>query len=120
MLLFLSSASKHVGKIALQTGANVLTDAASGKNFQKSFKNRLKETGSQLKRDAINEVQNVINTQTGSGRKRKKRSTTQHNQKQKKAKVQRTSIKPTKTKKPVRSRKTTKRRTFQDIFGSNQ
>lgn len=116
VLPYLTTASKHVGKIALQTGANVLTDTATGKSFQGSLRNRLQESGSQLKQDAINEVKKKINMQTGSGRKKRKRKTTPQNQKQKKAKLQ--SIKRSKSKNVVRSQKTTKRRTFQDIFGS--
>ena len=67
-LHFLSRASNHLGKAALKTGANVLADTASGQRFQDSLKNRVKETGRQLKRDAIN----TLTSQTGSGKKRRK------------------------------------------------
>ena len=71
-LPFLSRASNHIGKVALKTGANVLADTVSGERFQDSLKNRVKESGRQLKRDAINKLQNTLTSQTGSGRKRKR------------------------------------------------
>lgn len=107
-----------------KTGANVLADTASGQRFQDSLKNRVKETGRQLKRDAVDKLQNAITTQTGSGRKRKaqtqaeskdnKMSKTQTKAKQNN---QKEPIKNTKGKKTVTSNKARKPRTYQDIFG---
>ena len=123
VLPFLNQASNHIGKAALKTGANVLADTASGQRFQDSLKSRVKETGRQLKRDAVNKLQNAIATQTGSGRKRKaptqpntnnKKKNTQTQAKQKTNKVP---IKSTKGKKTATSKKTSKPRTYQDIFG---
>jgi hypothetical protein len=71
-LPFLTNASKQIGRAALQTGANVLADTASGQRFQDSLQNRVRETGVQLKRDMSNRLRNAISSQTGSGRKRKK------------------------------------------------
>ena len=114
---FLTSATKHLGKVALNTGANVLSDAATGKSFKDSVLNRLRESGEELKRDATKKVRSLVNHQVGSGRKRKKSQ--QENRSTKKSKPS-TRAKPTKRKaqsKPARSSKATKPRTFQDIFG---
>ena len=122
-LPFLSRASNHIGKAALKTGANVLADTASGQNFQDSLKTRVKETGRQLKRDAVNKIQNAITTQTGSGRKRKAPAKPNTNNKKKKTqtktkqKTKKEPIKNTKGKKAATSKKTSKPRTYQDIFG---
>ena len=121
-LPFLTSASKQVGKVALKTGANVLADAASGHRFQDSLKNRLKESGMELKRDVTQQVKNAMGNQTGSGKKRKRgeqRMSQQHKkQKQTKAKAKR--IKRKKPTPGIRSSKATKPRTFQDIFGTSK
>lgn len=120
VLPFLSNASKHVGKLALHTGANVLSDTASGKDFQSSLKTRLKESGNHLKQNTIKEAQNAIAEQIGSGRKRKRKGTLR-NVKQKKSKPSKSrSIKGSTTKKSTRTRKSTKLRTFKDIFGSSR
>ena len=125
-LPFLSRASNHIGKAALKTGANVLADTVSGQRFQDSLKNRVKETGRELKRDAVAKLQNAITTQTGSGRKRKAQTQTKNkdNKKQKNQtktkstqKNRKVPIKNTKGKKPVTSKKARKPRTYQDIFG---
>ena len=87
-LPFLSRASNHIGKVALKTGANVLADTVSGERFQDSLKNRVKESGRQLKRDAINKLQNTLTSQTGSGRKRK-RAPSKNNKPKKRQKTSR-------------------------------
>lgn len=119
-LPFLTSASKHVGKVALKTGANVLADAAGGQRFQDSLQNRLKESGMELKRDVTKQVKNAISSQTGTGKKRKRSQ-------QERSRVPRKKRKQTKAKpKRIRRKKSSKRattskaskpRTFQDIFG---
>ena len=132
-LPFLSNASKQIGKAVLKTGANVLADTASGQRFQDSFQNRVRETGMELRRNAAQKLQNVINSQTGSGRKRKqsrqdgrgsqkkrKQTPRKKKRKQKKGKQTVRKSKPIRRKKKqttVRSRKASKPRTYQDIFG---
>ena len=138
-LPFLSSASSQIGKVALKTGANVLADTVSGQRFQDSLKNRLRESGRELKRNAINKLQSTLASQTGAGKKRratsqskerskKRRKTVQNTTKQKKRKTaQQTAkqkkqkrskaIKHRKGKNSVSSQKARKPRTYQDIFG---
>ena len=140
-LPFLSSASSQIGKVALKTGANVLADTFSGQRFQDSLKNRLKESGRELKRDAINKLQSTLASQTGAGKKRratsqskerskKRRKTAQKTTKQKKRKTAQNtkttkpkkqkgskSIKRRKKQNSVSSQKARKPRTYQDIFG---
>lgn len=108
-LPFLSSASKNLGRAALKTGANVLTDVSEGADFGNSIRNRIKETSGSLKRAATNQVINALNNQTGSGNRRNKR---------KRSKSKTSTIKRRKITKSVRSSKAVKPRTFQDIFGS--
>jgi len=64
------SPSKTLGRAALKTGANVLADAAEGGDIGNSLRNRIKETGGELKRSATNQVLRALNNQTGSGKKR--------------------------------------------------
>lgn len=109
-LPFLTNASKTLGRAALKTGTNVLTDVAGGSNFRNSVRNRVNETGGALKRDAANQVLKALNNQTGSGNKRKN--------KRKRENSKKPAIKRKKTSKAVRITKTAKPRTFQDIFGS--
>lgn len=131
-LPFLSNITKQIGKQALKTSANVLADTASGHRIQDSIKTRLRESGQEMKREAINKLQNAITSQTGSGRKRKmsrqskegssrkRRKLSPKTQKRQQKKQRRTNskrIKRKKTKRSNRSRKTTKPRTYQDIFG---
>ena len=82
-LPFLSSASSQIGKVALKTGANVLADTVSGQRFQDSLKNRLRESGRELKRNAINKLQSTLASQTGAGKKR--RATSQSKERSKKS-----------------------------------
>ena len=79
-------------KAALKTGANVLADTVSGQRFQDSLKNRVKETGRELKRDAVAKLQNAITTQTGSGRKRKAQTQTKNNDNKKQKTQQKQSL----------------------------
>jgi len=71
-LPFLTTASKTLGRAALKTGANVLADAVEGGDIRNSLRNRIKETGGELKRSATNQVLRTLNNQTGSGNKRKR------------------------------------------------
>ena len=118
-LPFLTTASKTLGRAALKTGANVLADAAEGGNIRNSFRNRIKETGGDLKRNATNQVLRALNNQTGSGKKR--------GNKRKRVRSKTPAIKRKKLTKSVRSSKAVRRRrtpkavkprTFEDIFGS--
>jgi len=121
-LPFLTNASKHIGKVALKTGANVLSDTASGQRFQDSIQNRLQESGVGLKRNFAKQVKNAMSTQTGSGKKRKpsQQGTRGSEKKRKQTKSKSKPIKSKKALKDIRSSKATKPRTFQDIFGSKR
>ena len=68
------SGAKALGKIALNAGANLLGDVASGKNLKDAVKTRGKEAVSVAKNRAVKRLQTYA--QTGSGRKTtvKKRS----------------------------------------------
>lgn len=119
-LPLLTGASKHVGRMALKTGANVLTDAASGQNFQDALYNRVRESGNELKRNAVNQVKKAVGVQSGSGRKRKRGKSKDNKKSKKRKKVNNSSIKRKRSSKNVRVRKASKPRTFQDIFGESQ
>jgi len=120
-LPFLTTASKTLGRAALKTGANVLSDTAEGGDFRNSLRNRMRETGGELKRNATNQVLRALNSQTGAGKKRQ-------NKRRKRSRSKTPAIKRRKLSKPVRSSKTVKQRrspkkrlkprTFEDIFGS--
>ena len=90
------SGAKALGKIALNAGANLLGDVASGKNLKEAVKTRGKEAVNVAKNRAVKCLQTYA--QTGSGRKStvKKRSG--------RSKIRKRSRKTT-----ARSRKTTKR-----------
>ena len=91
------SGAKALGKIALNAGANVLGDVASGKSLKESVRTRGKEAVHVAKNKAVNRL-----TQTGSGRKR----TPKKGQKRKASASS------------TRSRQTKKRKTTpEDIFG---
>lgn len=97
VLPFIKSGAKAVGKEALKVGANVLADvAASGKSPKESFKSRLKEAGSNLKRKADAKIDSML----GSGMTRLKR------------------IKRAKTKRSKQSKSKRGRRKVQDVFSS--
>ena len=103
--------AKALGKSALNTGANVLKDVVAGKDLKQAIKAREKEALTDAKHKAINRLQTFA--QTGSGKRTKKRPTSQ-------TKKQRTPAK--KRKAPastIRSNQTKKRRTTsraEDIF----
>ena len=112
------SGAKALGKIALNAGANLLGDVASGKNLKEAVKTRRKEAVSVAKNRAVKRLQTYA--QTGSGRKRKttvkKRSTS------KKTTVRSGSRKRTVEKRKasrsvIRSSQTKRRKTAPDIFG---
>jgi hypothetical protein len=122
-LPFLSTATKNIGKAALKTGVNVVSDTMAGQRFQDSLQNRLKETGGELKRQAVSKLSNVMTSQTGSGRKRRKTKQAKgpeqkkRKQQKKRGKNKSKPIKRKNTGTAVKSRKTTKPITYQDIFG---
>lgn len=115
----LTNVTKHIGKVALRTGANVLSDAATGQSFQDSLRTRMRESRAQLKRDATNEIGKILNNQIGTGKKRKKsrKAAKKATHKKRKTSINSKPIKRKKHTKRVRLPKTIKQRTFQDIFG---
>lgn len=73
---------KYFGKKLLNTGANVISDVASGTSLRNSARNRFNETSSQIKNDLFQKLQ-----QHGKGIKRKRKAKTKHlNSKRKKEK----------------------------------
>lgn len=104
--------------MALKTRANVLADTATGQRFQDSLQNRLKESGVELKRGATAQMQNALNNQIGSGKKRKQSNQSRKTpQKKRKQTTKSKPIKRNKSTKGVSSSKATKPRTFKDISG---
>jgi len=62
--------AKTIGKTALTTGMNIARDVMAGDNLATSAKTQLKAAAGQLKRKALTR----INSQTGSGAKRRKKT----------------------------------------------
>lgn len=96
------SGAKTLGKIALNTGANVLGDVLAGKNLKEAARSRINEAAGVVRKKAVNKLQTL--GQTGRGRKTTPRKTGKKRKR------------PTST---VRSTQSKKRKTFpaQDIFG---
>ncbi|XP_046841914.1 uncharacterized protein F54H12.2-like [Xenia sp. Carnegie-2017] len=67
--------AKALGKIALDTGANVLGDVISGKSFKKSAKSRVNQAAKETGKKAVNRIQQFA--QTGRGKPQKKQLVTQ-------------------------------------------
>ena len=105
------SGAKALGKSALTTGANVLKDVASDKDLKQAIKTRGKEAVSEAKDKAINRLQTFA--QTGSGKRTKKRPTSQTKKRRTPAQKRKA---PAST---IRTNQTKKRRTTRavDIFG---
>ena len=66
------SGAKALGKIALNTGANVLGDVISGKSVKESAKSRVNQAAKDVGKMAVNRMQQFA--QTGRGKSSKKRS----------------------------------------------
>ena len=60
----------YLGKTALNTGVNILSDVSNGENFKSSAKRRLSETGRVIGERTMAKVKEI----TGSGRRRKRRT----------------------------------------------
>ena len=75
------SGAKALGKIALNAGANLLGDVASGKNLKEAVKTRGKEAVNVAKNRAVKRLQTYA--QTGSGRKTTVKKRSRKKQKQK-------------------------------------
>ena len=123
VLPFLKDTSKQVGKVALKTGANVLTDTLAGNNFKTALRQRMKESGTEIKNNVLNTMNNSPAGQTGSGRKRKRVSKTQqfkhaNTAKKKKKKEPKRRIKRKTRPKRNSSKKVTQLKAFQDVFGT--
>ena len=103
---------KALGKTALNTGVNVLNDVASGKDLKQAIKTRGKEALTDAKDKAINRLQTFA--QTGSGKRTKKRSTSQTKKRKTTPAKKRKASTST-----IRSIQAKKRRTTRaaDIFG---
>ena len=111
------SGAKALGKIALNTGANLLGDAVSGKNLKEAAKARGKEAANVAKNRAVNRLQTYA--QTGSGRKRRRRKTTVKSRTTtKRSRSKKRTVKKRKASRSVtRSSQAKRRRTAPDIFG---
>ena len=116
------SGAKALGKIALNTGANLLGDVVSGKNLKESAKARGKEAANVAKNRAVNRLQTYA--QTGSGRRRRKRSGRSRKRsrkttaRSKKRSVKKRTVKKRKASRSViRSSQAKRRTTALDIFG---
>ena len=81
----------YLGKTALTTGVNILSDVSHGEDFKSSAKRRLNETGRVIGERTMAKVKEI----TGSGRKRKAKPTVKR--------------KPAKRQKKSTTRKNTKR-----------
>jgi hypothetical protein len=99
------SGAKTLGKIALNTGANVLGDVLSGQNVKKAARSRINESANVLKKKAVNKLQTF--SQTGSGKRVRKKTVKKATKKRKASSSD------------VRSSQVKKRKTtpVQDILG---
>lgn len=98
------SGARALGREAIRTGSNVVSDLLQDKPLKQSLKTRLREGGTNLHK----RFDNKINGMTGSGLKGLKRRRTSHSTV--KARTGRTSVKRKKTKRPDASRKKRKRK----------
>ena len=64
--------AKSLGKIALDTGANVLEDVISERSFKKAAKSRLSQAAKKTGKKAVNRMQQFA--QTGRGKLQKKQA----------------------------------------------
>ncbi len=72
VLPLLSSGAKVVGQEALRAGINVVSDMAKNTPVNESLRNRIRESGVNLKRKAVNKLDAMM-TMEGSGYKRARR-----------------------------------------------
>ena len=141
VLPLLTRGAKAVGKEALRTGMNIMSDvAARNTPIRESFSRRVREFGENLKRKAEEKIDKLmegsggykdehslsvlqslnyptVNDQKKNRRKRRKKSTRRLNP-SKRRKTQQTSKKRKKKEKRIRTvkRKNGKKRTLKDIF----
>ena len=59
----------YLGKTALNTGADIISDLQTGETFKSSAKRRLKETGKRVGAKTMSKIKEI----TGEGKKRRKR-----------------------------------------------
>ena len=60
-LPFLAKGARTVGKEALRAGVNILDDVAeNNKSFKEAFKNRMNESGENLKRKAVEKFDKIM------------------------------------------------------------
>lgn len=112
MMPMVKSGAKTLGKLALNAGANVLGDIASGRNLKESVKSRGKEAANVAKNKAVNRLQTYA--QTGSGKRKRQKASTVRGRQTKKRKTVKKRKASTST---TRRDQTKKRRTALDIFG---
>ena len=115
------SGAKALGKIALNAGANLLGDVASGKNLKEAVKSRGKEAVNVAKNRAVKRLQTYA--QTGSGRRRRKTTVKKRSGRSKSRKRSRkTTARSRKTTKRSRSKKRTvkKRKASRSVIRSSQ
>ena len=116
------SGAKALGKIALNAGANLLGDVASGKNLKEAAKARGKEAVNVAKNRAVKRLQTYA--QTGSGRRRRRKTTVKKRSGRSKSRKRsrKTTARSRKTTKRSRSKKRTvkKRKASRSVIRSSQ
>ena len=116
------SRAKALGKIALNAGANLLGDVASGKNLKEAAKARGKEAVNVAKNRAVKRLQTYA--QTGSGRRRRRKTTVKKRSGRSKSRKRsrKTTARSRKTTKRSRSKKRTvkKRKASRSVIRSSQ
>ena len=82
-LPFLVKGGQSVGKEALRTGTQVMSDVLAGENIKDSAKKRTKEAGKNIARRAVDKLQSMV----GNGKYKRKRKTQKRVIQSKKRKV---------------------------------
>ena len=115
-----NSRAKALGKIALNAGANLLGDVASGKNLKEAVRTRGKEAVNVAKNRAVKRLQTYA--QTGSGRRRKTTVKKRSGRSKSRKRSRKTTARSRKTTKRSRSKKRTvkKRKASRSVIRSSQ
>ena len=100
------SGAKTMGKIALNTGANVLGDVLSGQNVKQAAKFRINEATKNVKKKAVDKLRTI--GQTGNGKRGRMKTSGKRTNKNRKASSSIIIRKPTKKQRTAR---------MEDIFG---
>lgn len=136
VLPLLTRGARTIGKEALRTGMNIMSDVSANTPIRDSFRNRMRESGEKLKRKAEEKIDKLME---GSGykaprhmlslqsivsskavnkrRKRKKRSSVKKKTKRLSRKKDSGGVKKRTKKRKHSKKKKKKKRTTRDIFG---